>query len=157
MFGARGRIFPSGVSAHAHHRRARRPGGADAGGRGIRLPPHRFTGGYFEAWLSRLAEPQPDLRDDENLHNQAWFVRLTEILREVLVRRQNEVMPSAPPGARPVPPPARRAVTIASATSRAAPRAEFVAPRRSRVPTITGAAVGELTVAISAFSPFTPE
>jgi len=64
---------------------------------GIRLPPHRFTGGYFEAWLSRLAEPQPDLRDDENLHNQAWFVRLTEILREVLVRRQNEVMASAPP------------------------------------------------------------
>ncbi len=67
---------------------------ADAG---IRLPRQGFTGGYFEAWLSRLAEPQPDLRDDENLHNQAWFVRLTEILREVLVRRQNEVMASSPP------------------------------------------------------------
>ena len=34
---------------------------------------------------------------------------------------------------------------------------EFVAPRRSRVATITGAASGELTVAISAFNPFTPE
>lgn len=67
---------------------------ADAG---VRLPPQGFTGGYFEAWLSRLAEPQPDLRDDENLHNQAWFVRLTQILREVLVSRQNEAMANSPP------------------------------------------------------------
>lgn len=67
---------------------------ADAG---VRLPPQGFTGGYFEAWLSWLAEPQPDLRDDENLHNQAWFVRLTEVLREVLVSRQNEAMANSPP------------------------------------------------------------
>jgi hypothetical protein len=49
------------------------------------------------------------------------------------------------------------AVTSASATSRAAPRAEFVDPRRSLVAAITGAASGVLIVAISAFNPFTPE
>jgi len=49
------------------------------------------------------------------------------------------------------------AVTSASATSRAAPRAEFAPPLRNRVATITGAASGVLTVAISAFRPFTPE
>jgi hypothetical protein len=62
----------------------------------LRRPEH-FQNGYFEAWLSRLAEPQPDLRDDENLHNEAWFVRLTEILRDVLVGRQEEVMSAGPP------------------------------------------------------------
>jgi len=64
---------------------------------GVRLPPQGFKNGYFEAWLSRLAEPQPDLRDDENLHNQAWFVRLTQILRDVLASRQEEVMAGSPP------------------------------------------------------------
>ena len=64
---------------------------------GIPPPPQGFTGGYFEAWLSRLAEPQPDLRGEENMHNQATFISLTRILREVLVRRQNEVMDSPPP------------------------------------------------------------
>src|SRR4029453_13443636 len=48
--------------------------------------------------------------------------------------------------------PALRAVTIASATSRSAPRAEFVCPLRSRVAQMTGADSGVLTVAISAFN-----
>ncbi len=54
------------------------------------------------------------------------------------------------------PVPHARAVTRASATSRAAPRALLTEPRRSRVAAITGAAVGVLTVAIKALSPFTP-
>jgi hypothetical protein len=48
------------------------------------------------------------------------------------------------------------AVASASATNRAAPFAELVDPLRSRVAQITGAADGVETVAISAFSPFTP-
>ena len=47
-------------------------------------------------------------------------------------------------------------MTSASATSRAAPFAEFVDPFRSRAAAITGAADGVETVAISALSPFTP-
>lgn len=48
-----------------------------------------------------------------------------------------------------------RVVDRASATSRAAPRAEFALPLRSRVPTITGALIGVVRVAISALSPLT--
>jgi len=48
-------------------------------------------------------------------------------------------------------------VTNASATRRAAPRAEFVDPFRSRVAAITGAAAGVLIVASSALMPFTFE
>jgi len=46
---------------------------------------------------------------------------------------------------------------IASATSRAAPRAEFAEPFRSRVATITGADDALETVASSALRPLTPE
>ena len=53
--------------------------------------------------------------------------------------------------------PALRAVTRASATNRAAPFAEFVAPRRSRVAAITGAETGVETTARSAFKPLTLE
>src|SRR5450756_418045 len=53
--------------------------------------------------------------------------------------------------------PALRAVTSASATRRAAPLAEFVAPRRSRVAAITGAETGVETIASSAFKPLTLE
>lgn len=56
-----------------------------------------FASSDFEAWLSRLAEPQPDLRDYENLRNQAAFARISEVVREVLVGRQQLVMASAPP------------------------------------------------------------
>ena len=47
-------------------------------------------------------------------------------------------------------------MTRASATSRAAPRAEFADPFRSRVATITGAEDGVDAVARNAFNPSTP-
>ncbi len=53
--------------------------------------------------------------------------------------------------------PQDRVVLIASATSRAAPRAEFADPLRNRVATITGADDGVDTVASSALRPLTPE
>jgi len=49
------------------------------------------------------------------------------------------------------------AVTRASATGRAAPLAEFVRPRRSRVAAITGAETGVEQVASNAFKPLTPQ
>jgi hypothetical protein len=56
-------------------------------------------------------------------------------------------------------PPAPQALPVlrASATSRAAPWAEFVEPSRSRVATITGALLGVDSAASSAFRPLTPE
>ena len=51
--------------------------------------------------------------------------------------------------------PHARAVPIAWAARLAAPRAEAAFPPRSRVATITGAAIGVLTTAASAFSPRT--
>ena len=51
--------------------------------------------------------------------------------------------------------PIARAVPMASAANRAAPRAEFAVPPRSRVAAITGAPSGVQTVAASAFSPRT--
>jgi hypothetical protein len=47
-------------------------------------------------------------------------------------------------------------VTAASATSRAAPFAEFVEPFRSRAAAITGAEDVVDTIAISTLRPFTP-
>jgi hypothetical protein len=47
-------------------------------------------------------------------------------------------------------------VTRASATIRAAPRAELVGPRRNLVATTTGADSGVDTIASNAFKPFTP-
>ena len=69
-------------------------------------------------------------------------------------------VPPVPPESpeSPAPPaPQARAVTSASVISRAAPRAEFTEPFRSRVAAITGAARGVLTVAINAFRPLTLE
>lgn len=65
---------------------------------GLAGPVGGFAGGYFEAWLSRLAEPQPDLREWENLANQAWFSRITEQVRVVLLREQRAVLTDAAPG-----------------------------------------------------------
>lgn len=65
---------------------------------GLSGPAGGFTGGYFEAWLSRLAEPQPDLCEWENLANQAWFSRITEQVRTVLLREQRAVLADAAPG-----------------------------------------------------------
>lgn len=61
------------------------------------FPDRPFRGGYFEAWLSRLAEPQPDLRDEENLRNQAAFVEVSKAIRDVLVEAQTSAMASPPP------------------------------------------------------------
>jgi len=63
----------------------------------VSVPDRGFADGYFEAWLSRLAEPQPDLRYDENLRNQASFATISEVVREVLVQRQTQVMAWPPP------------------------------------------------------------
>lgn len=64
---------------------------------GLVGPPSGFAGGYFEAWLSRLAEPQPDLPDHANLHNQAWFSRITEQAHSVLANRQAQALTSSAP------------------------------------------------------------
>ncbi len=50
-----------------------------------------FSGGYFEAWLSRLAEPQPDLDDADNAQNRATFLRISWEIRRVLKEREIEV------------------------------------------------------------------
>jgi len=50
--------------------------------------PRPYQGKRFEAWLSRLAEPQPDLSDADNLRNQELFVRVAHAIREVIADSQ---------------------------------------------------------------------
>jgi hypothetical protein len=57
----------------------------------------RPGGEGFEAWLSRLAEAQPDRTTAENLDNQALFVRVAGALRETVVELQQDVLASDPP------------------------------------------------------------
>lgn len=47
--------------------------------------PPKFRNGYFERWLSRLAEAQPDLSEAENLANARDFQIVTETIHRVLV------------------------------------------------------------------------
>src|SRR5690242_3381792 len=63
----------------------------------LQIPSQGFANGYFESWLSRLAEPQPDLKYDENLRNQAAFAKISEAVRSVLVQRQMLTMTEPPP------------------------------------------------------------
>jgi hypothetical protein len=56
-----------------------------------------FSGGYFEMWLSRLAEAQPDLREEQNYENYARFLRIADALHAVIVERQLRVMAHEPP------------------------------------------------------------
>lgn len=63
---------------------------------GVRTPNRAFAIGRFEAWLSRLAEPQPDLDPAENLHNQADFGAISEAVRDILVERQAMTMAVEP-------------------------------------------------------------
>lgn len=50
------------------------------------IPPARdYLGSGFEAWLSRLAEPQPDLTTSDNLANRSLFLRISELLRDAVV------------------------------------------------------------------------
>ncbi|KRE58127.1 hypothetical protein ASG70_18440 [Phycicoccus sp. Soil748] len=55
------------------------------------LPSRTFSGPQLEAWLSRLAEPQPDLSAARNLANQSLFLLVSEALRDVIVERQTTV------------------------------------------------------------------
>jgi len=47
--------------------------------------PRVFSGGAFERWLSRIAEPQPDLGVAENLGNARDFQIVTEVIHEQMV------------------------------------------------------------------------
>lgn len=51
----------------------------------------KFAGGRFEVWLSRLAEPQPDLSAAQNSDNHAKFTRLIEAIYEVMSLTQKQV------------------------------------------------------------------
>lgn len=62
---------------------------------GLTLPRGRTT--YFEEWLSRLAEDQPDLSEAENLANRSLAVRLSESIAEVVRTRQTEAWVAGPP------------------------------------------------------------
>ncbi len=55
-----------------------------------------FTGGYFEAWLSRLAEPQPDLLDHENQSNHGLFLHVTDNIHTIVAQCQLEVLAGQP-------------------------------------------------------------
>src|SRR4051794_24562958 len=63
---------------------------------GVTVPRNNFTGPQLEAWLSRLAEPQPDLDEPRNLENRALFLRVSETLREVLLECQAQVLTGEP-------------------------------------------------------------
>lgn len=59
----------------------------EATGRTVERPrSYRF--GRFETWLSRLAEPQPDLGGAENLHNAALFSEMTRAIYEIITEKQ---------------------------------------------------------------------
>jgi hypothetical protein len=64
---------------------------------GVDVGARRYKGIGFEAWLSRLAEPQPDLTTAENLANQTLFARVSARLRDVIVERQLAVLQMDPP------------------------------------------------------------
>lgn len=55
------------------------------------LPSHSFSGPKFEAWLSRLAEPQPDLSAARNAANHSLFLLMSGALRDVIMERQTRV------------------------------------------------------------------
>src|SRR5215211_8659648 len=59
--------------------------------------PGGFRGGYFEAWLSRLAEPQPDLADHVNASNYGLFLRITEEVHAIIQQRELQVLEDRPP------------------------------------------------------------
>ena len=49
----------------------------------------------FEAWLACLAEDQPYLSQQENLERRGLFSRVSEVMWEVMVKRQDEVLTPA--------------------------------------------------------------
>lgn len=56
-----------------------------------------YQGRGFEAWLSRLAEPQPDLDTAANHHNQLLFHHVTQALHQQVVASQNLAFEQPPP------------------------------------------------------------
>ena len=47
-------------------------------------------------WLSRLAEPQPDLDEVTNARNRSVFLRISELVREILLEAQNRTVSEEP-------------------------------------------------------------
>ena len=60
------------------------------------LPKSRFAGGYFEQWLSRLAEDQPDYDDATNASNRGLFETISSVIHISLSRCQKETLGSGP-------------------------------------------------------------
>lgn len=65
--------------------------------RALEGAPPRFIGGSFERWLSRIAEPQPDLDDAANLQNARDFVLVTTAIHEIMVDIEAEIFQSEIP------------------------------------------------------------
>lgn len=63
---------------------------------GVAVGRRPLAGEGFEVWLSRLAEPQPDLKPEVNLANQSLFLRVTSALHEVLLFQQQSVLEREP-------------------------------------------------------------
>jgi hypothetical protein len=59
--------------------------------------PRGFKGGYFEAWLSRLAEPQPDLTEHANWANRALFLKIADALHYIMLEREAAVLSAQVP------------------------------------------------------------
>lgn len=57
----------------------------------------RFEGGRFETWLSRLAEPQPDLTPAGNALNQARFLAIADAIHQVIIESEQAACASAMP------------------------------------------------------------
>ena len=55
----------------------------------------KFEGRYFELWLSRLAEDQPDLTHAENLANQALFAKASGIVANILAEAEEAAITEA--------------------------------------------------------------
>jgi hypothetical protein len=57
-----------------------------------RVPTDGFSGGLFETWLSRLADEQPYLTTEENLENQALFLRFSAAIADKLGNKVNDAL-----------------------------------------------------------------
>ncbi len=59
--------------------------------------PPKFIGGSFERWLSRIAEPQPDLDDATNLGNARDFAVVTTEIHQIMASIEASVFESKIP------------------------------------------------------------
>ena len=60
----------------------------DLYGRWGELIPDQFSNGYFEVWLSRIAQDQPDLTEVENARNRAIFLDASQAIYKVISQCQ---------------------------------------------------------------------